>query len=210
MLKTMETRNLICCPACDAVYTVTQPGPGERATCARCHTHLIVPRRKAGKQIIALAVSVLVLAVAACTLPFITIGMGGLHNQTSIFGVAFAFSEIRLTYLSLLVAALIVIIPVARVSLVLYVLVPVVLNRPPARRARTAFRYSEELRPWAMAEVFALGCAVALIKIRELAEVGLGPAFWMFGAVAAIMIVQDNFICRWSVWRSIETQTQKS
>jgi len=32
----------------------------------------------------------------------------------------------------------------------------------------------------------------------------------MFTAVAAIMVVQDTFVCRWSVWRSLDPQPQKS
>jgi len=200
----MNPNDLICCPACDAVYSVVTPAMGERATCARCHTLLIVPRRKAGKQIIAIALAMLILALTACFLPFISVGLAGAENKTSIFGVAFAFSEIHLTLLSLAVAGLIVIIPVSRVLLVLYVLLPVAWDRPPAPFARDAFRLSEELRPWAMAEVFALGCAVALVKVSDLASVGLGPAFWMFGVVAVLLVIQDNFLCRWSVWRSLD------
>ena len=49
-----------------------------------------------------------------------------------------------------------------------------------------------------------LGCAVALIKVADLADVSFGPAFWMFGALVVLMMVQDNFMCRYSVWKSLE------
>ncbi len=210
MIRAMDTQGLICCPACDAVYSVVQPRPGDRATCARCHRPLIVPRHKAGKQIIAVALTMLILAIAACFLPFIEIGVAGARNETSIFGIAQSFERVHLSALSLAVAALIVVIPVTRVLLVLYVLVPVVRDKPPAPHARAAFRLSESLRPWAMAEVFALGCAVALVKVGDLATVGLGPAFWMFGVVAGLLVIQDNFMCRWSVWRSLDTPSPAS
>ena len=45
-------------------------------------------------------------------------------------------------FLSLATAALIFFIPLLRVLLTLYVLIPVVLDRPPARHAVAAFRLS--------------------------------------------------------------------
>lgn len=106
--------------------------------------------------------------------------------------------------LSLATAALIILFPLFRVLLTLYVLVPVVLDRPPARHAIRAFRLSEAMRPWSMAEIFAIGCAVALVKVADLAHVGFGPAFWMFGILVVLVIAQDSFMCKWSVWNSLE------
>jgi paraquat-inducible protein A len=106
--------------------------------------------------------------------------------------------------LSLATAALIIFVPLARVILTMYVLVPVVLDRPPARHAIHAFRLSEAMRPWSMAEIFAIGCAVALVKVADLAHVGFGPAFWMFGVLVVLVVAQDSFMCKWSVWNSLE------
>jgi len=78
------------------------------------------------------------------------------------------------------------------------------LDRPPARHAIRAFRWAEAMRPWSMAEIFALGCAVALVKVAGLATVSFGPAFWMFGALVVLVIVHDSFLCKWSVWNALE------
>jgi paraquat-inducible protein A len=86
----------------------------------------------------------------------------------------------------------------------LYVLVPVVLDRPGARFAIPAFRLSEAMRPWSMAEIFAIGVAVALVKVSDLARVGFGPAFWMFGILVVLVIAMDSFMCKWSVWHRLE------
>ena len=61
----------------------------------------------------------------------------------------------------------------------------------------------ERLRPWSMAEIFALGCAVSLTKIADLATVSLGPAFWMFAGLVVVTVAQDRIVDRWSVWRAI-------
>ena len=196
--------NLIVCPHCDAAYTLMRPEMGQRASCQRCGTVLITPRRKAGLQIIAVSLAIMILIVAATIFPFLTINAAGASNSVSILDAALAFSDGPLIALSLTTAALIIFVPLARVLLAIYVLVPIVLDRNPARGAIQAFRLSEALRPWSMAEIFAIGCAVALVKITDPADVAFGPAFWMFAALVVLVVVQDNFLCRWSVWNSLD------
>ncbi|WP_299918582.1 paraquat-inducible protein A [uncultured Roseobacter sp.] len=195
--------DLIVCPHCDAVYTLARPGHGERAVCHRCDTVLIMPRRKAGLQIIALSVAIVILITAAAIFPFLSISVAGAHNSVSVLDAALAFSDGPLVILSLATAALIIFVPLARVLLSLYVLVPIVMDKPPAPGAAPAFRMAEALRPWSMAEIFAIGCAVALVKISSLADVSLGPAFWLFAILVVLVVVQDNFLCRWSVWNAL-------
>ena len=195
---------LIVCPQCDAAYRMKKPGHGERAVCQRCHKVLIAPRQNAGLHIIAVAFAVLFLILGAAVFPFLTIDAAGNKNAVSILDAALAFSGGPMIFLSLATAALIILIPLLRVLLTLYVLIPVVLDRPAARYAVPAFRLSEALRPWSMAEIFAIGCAVALVKITDLAHVGFGPAFWMFGILVVLVIAQDSFMCKWSVWYRLE------
>ncbi|MGC1502534.1 MAG: paraquat-inducible protein A [Sulfitobacter sp.] len=196
--------DVIVCPQCDAAYRMKKPANGERAVCQRCHKVLIAPRRNAGLHIIAVAFAVFFLIVGAAVFPFLTIDAAGNKNAVSILDAALAFSGGPMIALSLATAALIILIPLMRVLLTLYVLIPVVLDRPAARHAIRAFRMSEALRPWSMAEIFAIGCAVALVKVADLATVGFGPAFWMFGILVVLVIAQDSFMCKWSVWYRLE------
>ena len=196
--------DLIVCPQCDAAFQLRVPPHGERAVCERCGTVLIETRRKAGLQIIAVSLTVFILIVAATVFPFLTIRAGGVSNSVSILDSALAFDDGPFVALALLTAALILFIPLSRVLLAIYVLTPIVLDRPPAPGAVGAFRLSEALRPWSMAEIFAIGCAVALVKITDLAQVALGPAFWMFAALVILVVAQDRIMCRWSVWNSLD------
>ena len=195
---------LIVCPVCDATYQLQRPKNGERAVCTRCHKVLIAPRRKAGMQIIAVAVAVVVLITAASVFPFLEISAAGRSNAVSIIDAALSFTQGPMLVLALMTAGFILFVPLVRMLLTLYVLIPVVLERPPARHAIRAFRWAEAMRPWSMAEIFALGCAVALVKVAGLATVSFGPAFWMFGALVVLVIVHDSFLCKWSVWNSLE------
>ena len=154
--------------------------------------------------VIALAAAMLILVTAAAMLPFLRIELAGLAQDASILDTAMAFTGPQLEVLAILTVALILAIPALRMALILYVLVPIVFDRPPARHARPAFRLSERLRPWSMAEVFAIGCAVALVKIVDLAQVSFGPAFWMFAAVVVIVVLHARSLCSWSVWNALD------
>ena len=200
----LDPANLIVCPSCDAVFTVHVPDKGERSVCSRCHTVLIAPRKRAGMHIITVSLAVVILIFAAAVFPFMSIDAAGAHNQVSILDAALAFQGGPLFVVSLLTAAMILFIPMLRMLLVIYVLTPLVFDRPPARNAKAAFQASERLRPWSMAEIFVLGCAVSLIKISDIADVALGPAFWMFAVLVVLVVVQDTFMCRWSVWNALE------
>ena len=201
---TPDPDGLIACPTCDALYRAPRPGAGERVDCVRCHATLAAPRKHAGMRIISLAATTLILILSAAMLPFLQLDVGGLSSQASILDAALAFSGPRYALLALATAVLILVIPAARMLLILYVLGPVVFDRPPAPRAKAAFRLSESLRPWSMAEIFALGCAVALVKLADLARIEFGPAFFMFTALVLLAILQEHLICRWSVWDALD------
>ncbi|MFZ5961395.1 paraquat-inducible protein A [Thalassococcus sp. BH17M4-6] len=196
---------LMACPHCDTLYRARTPGVGRRAVCARCHTVLIAPKRKAGIKIIALTFAMLILVVAAMFFPFLNISVKGFANKATILDSAEAFQSGPMLLLSVAVAAMILIIPLLRMLLILYVLLPIVRDRPAFPQARRAFRLSQKLKPWAMAEIFAIGVAVALVKVADLAHIGFGPAFWMFTALVIIVIFNDRYLCTWSVWKSLET-----
>ena len=195
--------DVIVCPRCDAVFALQQPPIGGRAVCERCQHVLITPRKKAGKQIIALSLSILILILAAAALPFLSVKTIGASNSVSVLETAFAFSDGALVFLTLVTVCLIFFIPLLRVILSIYVLLPIVREKPPARHATSAFRLSETLRPWSMAEIFAIGCAVALIKISALVDVTFGPGFWLFAVLVILVVLQETLICRWSVWNAL-------
>ncbi|WOI55617.1 paraquat-inducible protein A [Palleronia sp. LCG004] len=197
--------DLIACPQCDALYEAYEPGNGERFLCRRCHHTLIAPRNGAFVHVVALAVTVMILMIGATFFPFLGINAQGITNRASVFDAALAFLDGGwMVGLSFAVAALIILIPVLRAGLVIYVIAPLALGRAPLHGARKAFRWSEDLRPWSMAEIFVIGVAVALVKVSDLARVEYGPAFWMFAGLVVVIVLQDATMCRWTIWKTLE------
>lgn len=201
----METgAGLMACPRCDALHVEVELRDGERLRCIRCHTLLASPREGAFTRIIALSITSMVLMLGAVFFPFLEISRLGIGNATSLFGVAMAYSQGIMAPLTLVLLATIVGLPVLRAALLIYTLAPMVLWRSPARHAARAFRLSEGLRPWSMAEIFIIGTSVALVKVGGLASISLGPAFWAFCALIIVNAASHAFMSATTVWDAIE------
>lgn len=194
---------MIACPTCDAVYDAGATDRETAMACDRCHRILIAPSRRAGVMVILLALASVALVVGATTLPFLSIKRFFLTQDATLIETALAF-EGPLLILSVATLMLVLLLPVVRLALTLYVVTPIVAQRPPLPGAKRAFRLAEALRPWSMAEIFALGGGIALIKIVDLAHVSLGPAVWMFGGFVILMAVQNTLVCRWSLWSALD------
>ncbi|RQP06141.1 MAG: paraquat-inducible protein A [Paracoccus sp. BP8] len=195
---------LIACPRCDALHVERELEPGETARCVRCNTLLASPRAGAFTRIIALSFTSLVLMVGAVFFPFLEISRMGFGNQTSLFGVALAFSHGALMPLTVAVLGMIVGLPVLRALLLVYTLLPLSRNRAPYAHAVPAFRLSEALRPWSMAEIFVIGTAIALVKVAGLANISLGPAFWAFCGLIVVNAASNAFTSATTIWDAIE------
>ena len=195
---------LIACPRCDALHIERELESGETARCVRCNMVLASPQAGAFTRIIALSFTSLVLMVGAVFFPFLEISRMGFGNATSLFGVAMAFSDGALLPLTVALLATIVGLPVLRSMLLVYTLLPLSQGRAPFRHAVTAFRLSEALRPWSMAEIFVIGTAVALVKIGGLANISFGPAFWAFCGLIIVNAASDVFTSAATIWDAIE------
>lgn len=201
---TTTGRGLIACPRCDALHVKEDLDDGETARCTRCGTVLARPRAGAFTQIIALAITTMVLMVAAIFFPFLEISRMGFGNATSLFGVAMAFSEGILAPLTVATLGMIVALPAIRAGLLVYTLWPLSRGRRAWRHAASAFRVSEFLKPWSMAEIFIIGTSIALVKVSGLANVSFGPAFWAFFGLIFVNIANHSFMCATTVWDAIE------
>ncbi|MEV8468057.1 paraquat-inducible protein A [Fluviibacterium sp. DFM31] len=194
---------LIACPHCDCLHTLASVPVGATARCSRCHSVLLSPRRGAIATIVSLAFGALILMISAVSFPFLEIEASGISSAASVIDAVTAFAEASgmMAPLSAIVGALIILLPVGRLVGIIYALGPLAMGRQPAAHAGLAFRVAMRLRPWAMAEIFILGVAVALVKIVGLASVEFGSAFWAFVGLVLLIAAKDTMICERSIWR---------
>ena len=189
--ETLDPDRLIACPTCDALQVDAPVPVGAQARCSRCGTVLMAPREQAMTRIVMLAATALVLMVAAVFFPFLELSAGGMVRRSSLLDAVLAFSSG-------------IVLPSLRLASIVYALAPMALGWHPARHAVRAFRLAQALRPWAMAEIFIVGVSVALVKVAGLAKLSFGPAFWTFSALVLVTVLSDTYMCRLSVWKTLE------
>lgn len=198
-----DLSELMACPVCDTLHRRPDLRGGRGARCARCNIVLYQPREGAMTQLLMLSATALVLMVAAIFLPFLELAASGFGNTSSVFDTVLAFADGPMLPLSLAVFALIIFLPLTRFALLAYVFAPMAIGTAPAPFAARAFRWAEAIKPWAMAEIFIVGVAVALVKVAGLAKVSIGPAFWAFVGLLVIVILSDRVMCRLTVWQTL-------
>jgi len=197
---------LLACPACDLLHDVPDLPAGQRAHCLRCDHVIVSGRRTSLDRTLATAFAIAILIVFSLFFPFLSIEELGFGNSTTLLGVAGAFLTGWLIPLTIAVTATIVAIPLIRVALLVYALYPIWRGRTIPAYAARAFRWSEALRPWSMAEIFVLGAAVALVKVADLATVGFGPAFWAFCAAVIIIVFERQITDAASIWSILDDE----
>ncbi|MGR3434109.1 MAG: paraquat-inducible protein A [Shimia sp.] len=199
------TPDMVCCPVCDALHHFDrEPAPRERARCTRCGTVLAVGRPEAILHIVALASTALVLMTIVLFYPFLELRNGVFDSKASVFQTVMSFSDGIMAPLSLAVAAFVIVLPVTRLGLLIWALGPLSVDRMPLPWSRRALRWAEILKPWAMAEIFMVGVAVALVKLADLATLSMGPAFWSFAAIVIITALKDTQMSKHSVWTALD------
>lgn len=199
-----DAAHMMACPNCDTLHRMGPLPPRTRARCARCDTVLATSRRNAITQVLALAITAMILILAAIFFPFLSIRVGASTNHSSVFDAVMSFSDGILFPLAILVAGFIIILPLLRVAALTYTLLPLAFHKPALPGAARALALAEDLKPWSMAEVFIIGVAVSMVKIAGLASVGFGPAFWAFAALVVVTVLKDTLICRWTLWATLE------
>lgn len=206
-MHTTPLDDLVACPQCDTLHIAAALPENTRAHCQRCGIVLMTSQPAAIAQVLSLALTAFIMMIAAVCFPFLTLDAGGLQNATSVIDAVLAFNDGYAFPLAVAVAFFIVIIPLMRLSALIYALGPLVREQKPRQGARKAFALAEHLRPWSMAEIFIVGVTVALIKVAGLAAVTIGPAFWAFAGVVVITILKDQLICRYSIWEALDKAT---
>ena len=101
---------------------------------------------------------------------------------------------------------LIVLIPLVRFALIIYVLAFLKFGGKPNESVKRAFRFALVLEPWAMADVFLIGVVVSLIKISQLAVLFIGPAFWAWAALIVTTIYISINFSRDTMWLRINQE----
>ena len=190
------------CHECDLVVDVPTLALNDKAFCPRCNYLLAANRPHALEKIFAYSATALIFLVLANAFPFLSLNASGQEQSVTLpESVAILFNEDHVL-LSGIVFATIIGVPAVLLLGVVYVSIAIRLPRglPGVRRA---LRWSLNLIPWSMAEIFLIGILVSFIKIVALANVALGMSFWAYVLFTVFMMLVVVNLDRREVWRQV-------
>ena len=203
MLSGADLEGLVACPGCDALYRRPILAPGARARCRRCHQVIETRKARVVDRMLATVISMSLLLVASLVFPFLTLSTAGITESVSVIEAVLSLSREGL-YVAVIAIALVVGIPLFRCALQIYVLAPLAMGRAPLRHAAQVYRFVLTLRPWAMSEVFTIGVLVAMVKLGDMADLIVGPAFLALFALVFVVAYESIVNCESTLWKLIE------
>lgn len=197
------------CPECDLLLRLRPPPPGTTARCPRCDCVLATGVQDGFVRPLAFACAALIFMAVALNFPFLAINAVGQQNAMSLPEAISSLQEFGADGVAILVMAFVLLIPSVLMAGVVTLMLALLGRRPFAGLvplARGLFR----LDAWSMADVFAIGVIVSLVKISSLADVVLGTAFWAYLGFAVCFLAAITSLDRVTVWRAIDTLRERS
>ncbi|MCK9239726.1 paraquat-inducible protein A [Desulfocurvus sp.] len=194
---------IIACHECDLLQRAVALPPGGVARCARCGAVLYRHGATGLDQVLALTVAGLILFVLANAFPLLTMRIEANVQQASLLSGAWLLADQGMAGLALLVVLTSAVIPLLKLTLLAYILLPLRLGLPAPGTAR-ALRAVLALQPWAMMEVFLLGVLVAMVKLSSMAEIVVGPALYAFGFLVLVLAGITSSLDPRAVWDRLE------
>jgi len=195
--------SLIACHECDLLHDIVALPDGASAKCLRCGTVLYQEKSNGIDRTLAYTVAGLVLFAFANAYPLMTFELEGRSQANRLIsGVVGLFAQ-GMWELASLVLLTSILAPLVFLLGMLYVLLPLRLNRQPWMLA-SVFRFMQKLRSWAMLEVYTLGILVAFVKLSDFGSVEPGIALYSFFLLIFALFAADLSLDPRDVWSRVE------
>lgn len=201
--------HVVGCPECDLLVHVRLPEPGRSVRCPRCRFSLASGVADPFARPLAFAMAALVLMLVALLFPFLEVSAAGLENTMTLAQAMTSMSRFGAETIAVLVTAFVLFVPGAMMAAVVVLYAALAANRsydwlvPLAR----ALFYMDA---WCMADVFAIGVIVSLVKLSTMADVVLGTAFWAFLGFSVCFLITVTAMDRLTVWTAIDRLQRQS
>ncbi len=189
---------------CHGCGLLSRPAPGvEEGRCPRCDEKLEFRKSKSLERTLAYLIAAAVCYIPANLLPVLTTNTaGGSESDTIMQGVVLLWSPTGWP-LSLIVLFASIMIPSAKILVLLYLVITVKRGSIKNNSQRVRMYYMVEIvGRWSMVDVFVDTFTVSLIQLQPLMSVEPGPGLLFFAAVVVLtMLAVESFDPR-LIWDS--------
>ena len=195
------------CPECGALEDTSALGGRMLARCRVCHYPL---ERASGRSVgaaLACSLTTFVLLLPGNLSPLMTVHLLGAERSAKLgTGIVVMWRE-GFQLLALILGLTGIVLPLVRFSALSVVLSAVLLNRRP-RWLGPCYRWTLWLDPWAMTDVYLIGCFVGYSRVTQELTGSIDAGGYCFAAAALMSMLTRATLDRRTVWRAIAPERQ--
>jgi paraquat-inducible protein A len=201
-----EQVELIGCPDCGLIQSLPPIADDAIAECARCRHVMAGPQRADFDSPLAFAASALLLLLPAILAPLMRLSAFGRQREDWLpSGIGALWSD-GFAPLAVVVFLFSIAIPFLYLGLMIWVLAA--LRRGGAQPLGREFRWALRLRPWAMLEVYLVGCCVAYSRLQSIGPIQVDAGGWcLLGGTAAVFLLSLSLDER-SIWNALQPRVE--
>lgn len=192
----------IACPDCGTLQDLPQLTRGAAAICPGCDHRLERTNGRSVVAALACSLATFVLLFPANLLPFLRVSLLGMTRGTLLGSGVVALWDDQWLVVAILVGVFAVVLPFVYFGLLSAVLTCVAFGRRPRWLGRV-FRWTHHLDPWAMSDVFLVGCFIGYSRVEASLPVEIGIGGFCFMAAAFLTMISRATLDRRTVWRAI-------
>jgi paraquat-inducible protein A len=196
------------CPHCGLLQHVPEATRGSVLECVRCSHTLSAPATAGIDLSLAFSAAALVLMLPAALAPLMSLASFGVQRRSWLPTGVEALWKDGFGSLATVVFFFSIVIPFVYLGLMVYVLGAVRLGI--SASLGKLFRWAGELRPWAMIEVYLVGCCVAYTRLQDVGEVHIGLGGWCLMAATFAVLLAAVTLDEDAVWAALSVHDKPS
>jgi paraquat-inducible protein A len=200
---------LIACHECDLLMRKPQLECGESAECPRCGFELYTHRSQVARRSMALVIAALLLYVPANFLPIMQLNLLGRFSEDTVWSGVRGLYNTGMQGIAVVVFLCSMAVPLLKLICQFLVLLSIRLDIGRSY-GLLLYRIYHHLRDWGMLEVYLMGILVALVKLRDIADVTLGFGLACFIALLLIQVWLEVTMSPHQIWEALSGEDKNA
>ncbi len=205
MSKNIDTKQLIACQQCDALYDKPELKQGQSVKCVRCGSTMMERKVDSIERSYPWSLAGIFLLVPAILLPIMGVTLAGQYHHASLLDCILVLIERGYFMIAVLVFLFAIAVPIVRLFGSFYITYTFKFNKLKPSLLHF-FRAFHHLDNWAMLNVFMLGIVVSMYKLLDDTELSVNMGLlafilWLVSSTMASAALDQDYI-----WQTLEDE----
>ena len=201
------THRLIACHECDLLLSKPALQQGQSLHCPRCAALLYQVRLNPIERGLALALTSMILFLPANLLPILKLSIFGQQQSETILQSVLSLYDGGLAIVAAVVLIFAVLIPGLQILLLGYVTAALQFSWC-GRHLKPALSLYQRLHGWGMLEIYLIGTLIAVIKLKDIANLEPGLGIYCLAALILTTCLANTVFDSQQAWQLIRNRSQ--